>query len=76
MINLGKYSSLNYKAWPDIKKITARTAFSWYNKVPAIHDQQKLEFKIDIQVCRHLWNSICSEKGDALVEVKSLGYLL
>ncbi len=65
IINLGKYSSLNYKAWPDIKKITARTAFSWYNKVPAIHEQQKLEFKIDIQVCRHLWESAQREKGEA-----------
>ena len=65
MIELGKYSSLNYKAWPDIKKITKGTAFSWYNKVPGIHEQQKFEFKIDIQVCRHLWESAQKEKGEA-----------
>ena len=65
MIDLGKYSSLNYQAWPDIKKITKGTAFSWYNKVPGIHEQQQFEFKIDIQVCRHLWDSAKKEKGEA-----------
>ena len=63
--DLGKYSSLKYSAWPDIKKITRGTPFSWYNKVPGIHEQQKLEFKIDIQVCRHLWESAVKEKGEA-----------
>lgn len=65
VIDTGSFSVLNYKAWPDIEKITKGTVFSWYNKVPGIHEQQKLEFKIDIQMCRHLWNSICSEKGEA-----------
>ena len=65
VIDTGSFSVLNYKEWPDIAKITKDTVFSWYNKVPGIHEQQKLEFKIDIQVCRHLWNSICREKGEA-----------
>lgn len=64
-IKLGKFSTLNYKAWPDIKKITGGTAFSWYNKIPSIHEQQALDFKIDIQVCRHLWESAQKEKGEA-----------
>ena len=65
LIDLGSYSSLHYDAWPDIKKITRGTAFSWYNKIPSIHEQQKFEFKIDIQVCRHLWDSAQREKGEA-----------
>lgn len=65
LIDLGLYSSLHYKAWPDIKKITRGTPFSWYNKVPSIHEQQQFEFKIDIQVCRHLWESAQREKGEA-----------
>ncbi len=65
LTELGKYSSLDYKAWPDIKKITNGTAFSWYNKIPGIHEQQALEFKIDIQLCRHLWDSAQREKGEA-----------
>ncbi len=65
LIELGKYSSLDYKSWPDIKKITKGTAFSWYNELPGIHEQQKLDFKIDIQVCRHLWESAQKESGEA-----------
>lgn len=57
--------SLNYSAWPDIKKITKGSAFSWYNKVPGIHEQQEMDFKIDIQICRHLWESALKEKGEA-----------
>ena len=57
LIDLGQFSSLNTQYWPDIEKITRGTLFSWYNKVPGIHEQQQLEFKIDIQVCRHLWES-------------------
>ena len=72
IIDLGKFATLNYKAWPDIKKITKGTAFSWYNKIPSIHEQQALDFKIDIQICRHLWESAQNEKGegrDALLEL-------
>ena len=65
LIELGGFSKLNTKAWPDIAKITAGTAFSWYNKVPGIHEQKELDFKIDIQICRHLWNSVIKEKGEA-----------
>lgn len=65
IINLKKYSSLNYDAWPDIKKITKGSPFSWYNKVPGIHEQQELDFKIDIQICRHLWDSAARQKGEA-----------
>ena len=65
VINLKNYSSLNYAAWPDIKKITKGSPFSWYNKVPGIHEQQEQDFKIDIQICRHLWNSALKQKGEA-----------
>jgi len=65
VISLKNYSSLNYAAWPDIKKITKGSPFSWYNKVPGIHEQQELDFKIDIQICRHLWDSAARQKGEA-----------
>ena len=65
IISLKKYSLLNYDAWPDIKKITKGSPFSWYNKVPGIHEQQELDFKIDIQICRHLWNAAARLKGEA-----------
>lgn len=64
LIDLGKYTRLNYKAWPDIKQITAGTPYAWYDHVATIHEQQKLEFKIDLQVIHNLWNSIQKTKGD------------
>lgn len=79
LINLKKYSMLNYAAWPDIKKITKGTAFSWYNKVPGIHEQQELDFKIDIQICRHLWASALKQKGEAgeaLLKLYSQEYII
>lgn len=72
LFDLGNYSVLNYKAWPDIKKITKGTVFSWYNHVPGIHEQRELDFKIDIQVCRHLWASITKEKGEASQALREL----
>ena len=65
IINLKKLSTLNYKGWPNIEKITRGTDFSWYNKVPGIHEQQENDFKIDIQICRNLWESIQNQKGEA-----------
>ncbi len=72
VFNLENYSVLNYKAWPDIKKITKGTVFSWYDHVPDIHEQRELDFKIDIQVCRHLWESACAEKGEAAEAMRDL----
>ena len=72
IMDLGKFSTLNYKAWPDIKKITKGTAFSWYNHVPDIHEQRELDFKLDIQVCRHLWHSLENEKGEAAEALREL----
>ena len=72
IFNLGNFSVLNYKAWPDIQKITKGTVFSWYNHVPGIHEQRDLDFKIDIQVCRHLWESAAAEKGEAAEALREL----
>lgn len=64
LIDLGKFAELNFEAYPDIQKITEGSKFSWYNKVPSIHEQQQLEFKIDMQVIQHLWQSIQKTSGD------------
>lgn len=72
VINLDKYSVLNYKAWPDLKKITKGTDFSWYNYIPGTHEMREFDFKLDIQVCRRLWNSIQKEKGEAAEALREL----
>ena len=63
-VDLGAFSKLNLTAWPDIAKITKDSDFSWYNHVPSIHEQQGMDFKLDLQLIRHLWASINLEKGE------------
>lgn len=72
LVNLENFSVLNYKAWPDVKKITKGTDFSWYNHVPGIHEQRELDFKLDIQVCRHLWDAVALEKGEAAEALRDI----
>ena len=49
VIRLGEYSSLDYDAWPDIKKITAGSRFSWYDKIPAEDERFLLDFNLDLE---------------------------
>ena len=79
LVDLGSFSQLNYSAWPDIKKITKGSIFSWYNHVPGVHEQQEMEFKVDMQIVRHLWNSVLEEKGedyDALMKIYRKEYVV
>jgi len=74
LINLGKMSRLNFKAYPDIKKITKDSLFAWYDTVPSIHEEQNFDFKVDLQVIRHLWASIQKLDGSDKAEVQKLFY--
>ena len=79
VVDLGKFAQINYSAWPDIKAMTKGSIFSWYNHVPDIHDQQKMEFKVDMQVISHLWKSLENEKGedyDALMKIYKHEYVV
>lgn len=58
LVELRDYTTLHTDKWPDIKAITAGTEYAWYNKVPGKHEQQEMEFKLDLQAYRHIWDSI------------------
>ena len=64
-IDLGKYGKLNFAGWPDIAKITKDSDFSWYNQVPDVSKQQQMEMAIDLQVIRHLSESLHKTKGSS-----------
>lgn len=79
LADLGAFAQLNYDAWPDIKAITKGSIFSWYDHVPQIHEQQEMEFKVDLQVMRHLWKSLENEKGEdytALMKIYKNEYVV
>jgi len=49
VVDIGSFSEINYKEWPNIAKMTENSAFSWYNKIPDIHEQQLNDTKLDQQ---------------------------
>ena len=72
LYELGKYSTLHYDQWPDIEKITKGTEYSWLKELPDFHHQKDVEFRLDIQAVRHLWNSISNVSGEEGEAVKAL----
>lgn len=79
LVDLGEFSHLNFKAWPNIAEITKGTEFAWYDHVPGIHEQQEMEFKIDSTVIRHLWEAIETTSGDekqALLKLYKTEYVI
>lgn len=56
--DIGCYSMLNYRKWPDIAGITAGSPVSWYNTVPEFSRQQELDSQLDMQYIRTLWHSM------------------
>jgi len=79
LIDIGKFKTLHENKFPDIKQITDGTIFSWYDKVPGIHEQQQLEFKIDTQVTNFMWNSLQKVTGESkavLIDMYTQEYAL
>lgn len=62
---IGKQMKLRYSKWPNLAEITKNTPFEWYNRVPSIHEQQHLEYLLDLQWTQHLWNSVHKLSGES-----------
>ena len=41
-MDIGKYSMLDYKAWPDIVSITKNSSIAWYDKPPSWDKQSEI----------------------------------
>ncbi|MCR5188815.1 MAG: V-type ATPase subunit [Treponema sp.] len=65
LVDLGSFATCNYQAWPNLEQITSGTQFQWLKKLPSDHEQEKLEFKLDIQVIQHLWKAIQKYSGES-----------
>ncbi len=57
LVDIGSYSRIGYKYWPDLAAMTANSSVSWYNKPPKSSEQQAIDQKLDMQYIAHLWNS-------------------
>ncbi len=55
LVDIGKHSMLNLKAYPDIAKITEGSPLSWYKKVPERAEQKDVDHRLDAQYMHSLW---------------------
>lgn len=62
--DLGPFASCKYSAWPNLADITKGTQFSWLKQVPGVHELKDIGFKLDMQIVRHLWQSLQQESGE------------
>ena len=58
LANIGKYSALNTKFWPDIAAITKDSPMAWYNTVPSWNTQHEMDRRLDVQYIRELWEAV------------------
>ncbi|MGI5174116.1 V-type ATPase subunit [Treponema sp. OMZ 840] len=56
--DIGKYSALHCKAWPDIAAITKDSPIAWYDTVPTWETQHEMDRRLDLQYIRELWESV------------------
>ena len=56
--DIGKYSMLDYKAWPDIASITKNSSIAWYDKPPSWDKQSEMDARLDLQYVRALWQAV------------------
>ncbi len=62
--DIKKYSMMNYKAWPNLSKITSNSPVSWYNKAVDISEQYKIDSKIDAEYISEIWSAVKELSGD------------
>ena len=55
--DIGAYSMLNYKLWPDIAAITKDSPVSWY-KTASRESQIESDMRLDIQYIHELWEAV------------------
>lgn len=57
-VNIAPYGIINYDAWPNIEAMTQGTVFDWYNKIPALTEQQKNDARLDNQYINEVWKAV------------------
>lgn len=58
LADIGSFSMLNYKAYPDIKAVTEGSPLSWVEEVPSVSAQKDLDFMMDRHYIKSLWDAV------------------
>lgn len=64
LIDVGDYGSIHPENWPNLGAITEGSKYSWLTKLPDVHEQKELDYKLDLQVLRDYWKTIHKLKGE------------
>ena len=73
LVNTGKYSTFFPGCWPNLRKMTEKTIFSW-----VVDDFEKnlpiniIYNKLDKQYCRRLFSSLKELDGETQLQIKSI----
>ncbi len=62
--DIKNYSMMDYKAWPNLSKITSNSTISWYNKAVDISEQYKIDSKIDEEYISEIWSAVKELSGE------------
>ena len=58
IVDISPFNFIDYSRWPDISLMTKNSPLAWYNAVPALSDQQKNDYKLDVQYIREVWKAV------------------
>lgn len=57
-VDIGKFSFINWKKWPDLAAMTRNTVVSWLDAVPEPPDLVAMEIRLDHQYYQILWDAL------------------
>lgn len=72
IVDITPYNVINYKEWPDIRKMTENSIFSWYDKIPLLKEQQSDDARLDSQFVNEVWTAINRENYSCRDDIRDL----
>ncbi|MCR4939602.1 MAG: V-type ATPase subunit [Treponemataceae bacterium] len=58
IVDIGRFSMLDYSAWPSLPDITKGSPLAWYDKLPSRSEQKDFDLRLDTQYMLSLWDSV------------------
>jgi vacuolar-type H+-ATPase subunit C/Vma6 len=71
-VDIGRFSFINWKKWPDLAAMTRNTVVSWLDAVPEPPDLVAMEIRLDHQYYRMLWDALESLQSKDRASVEKL----
>ncbi len=72
LINIGRYSDLQYKYWPKLQLITKNTSISWLETPPTRETILEIDTQLDVQYTKDLWHACKHVSGPDREDVERI----